>query len=369
MEVYLDNAATTKPDERAVKAAEEAFKKYGNPSSLHYKGIEAAEILEKARENVAKSVSVKANEIIFTSSGTEADNLAILGIISSNRKKHIITTAFEHHAILDTCKYLENNGYKVTYIKPNIDGLVNPEDLKKSITNDTAIVSIMHVNNEIGTIQPIKEIYEICKEKNVIFHTDAVQSYKKVKLNSDMADLISLSAHKVHGLKGTGALYVKEGLKLNPLFHGGMQENGLRPGTENLSGIAAFGEASKLEMPLDKIRKLRNKLMKKLLGIKDTKINGSMEKRISSNLNMMFNNIVAENLLMHLSSMGVAVSMGSACVAKAIKPSHALTAIGLTEREANSSIRISLSKYTTEKEINYAAKNIRMVVESLRRIR
>lgn len=367
MEAYLDNAATTKPDEKAVKALGNAIKKYGNPSSLHYKGIEAAEFLEKSRFRIANSLDAKPNEIIFTSSGTEADNLAILGLMLKNPKKHVITAAFEHHAVLDSCKWLQNNGYKVTYIKPNINGFINPEDIRKAITKDTCLVSVMHANNEIGTIQPIEEISKICKQKDIPFHTDAVQSYKKTKLDPDMADLISISAHKIHGLKGAGALYVKEGVELSPLLYGGMQEKGIRPGTENIPAIAAFAETSSLEMPLKQIKKLRDTLAKELLKIKGSKINGSMENRICSNLNIRFERIEAESLMMHLSSMGIAVSMGSACVAKSISPSHVLKAIGLSDKEANSSIRISLSKYTTAKEINYAAHKIRLVVESLRK--
>ncbi len=367
MEAYLDNAATTKPDNKVIKAAERAMMEYGNPSSLHERGLNAEDVLEDARKKVANSLGSNSEEVIFTSSGTESDNQAILGTALKS-KKHIITTSFEHHAVLDTCSWLGNNGYKVTYINPNKEGIINPDDIKKSITKDTIFVSVMHVNNEIGTIQPIKEIYEICRNKEVIFHTDAVQSYKKEKLNSSMADLISISAHKVHGLKGTGALYIKEGIKLQPLMHGGMQEQGLRPGTENLPGIAALGEASRLEMPVENIRKLRDALAKNLLVIKGSKINGSMEKRICSNLNMSFSGIGAENLMMHLSSMGISVSMGSACVAKAIKPSHALKSIGLTEKEANGSIRMALSKYTTKDEIDYASDKIKLVVESLRKV-
>lgn len=367
MEAYLDNAATTKPDEKVIKSALETIKKYGNPSSLHFKGLEAAELLEKSRFRIAKSINAKPNEIVFTSSGTESDNLAIMGCLPGTGKKHIITTAFEHHAVLDTCKWLENNGYKVTYIKPNADGIIELDTFKKAITPDTFLVSVMHVNNEIGTIQPIEEIYKICQKNNIIFHTDAVQSYKKIKINSSMADLISISSHKIHGLKGTGALFVKSGLKLNPIFHGGKQENGLRPGTENLLGITAFADASSLNMPVNEIKKLRDYLAKKLLEIKGSKINGTMKQRICSNLNIQFQGIEAENLLMHLSSMRIAVSMGSACIAKTIKPSHVLLSMGLTEKEANSSIRISLSKYTTKKEVEYAANKIKLVVESLRR--
>lgn len=366
MEAYLDNAATTKPDEKAIKKALVGIKEYGNPSSLHTRGLKADELLEKARASVAKSLNAKSEEIIFTSSGTESDNLAILGTLS-NGKRHVITTAFEHHAVLDTCKWLQSKGYKVTYLMPDKEGLIDPELVRKAITPETGLVSVMHVNNEIGTIQPIEEIYKICKQKNIPFHTDAVQSYKKIKLNSEMADLISISAHKVHGLKGAAALYLKNGLEIQPRMHGGMQERGLRPGTENLPSIMAFGEAAKQEMPLEKIRKLRDRLAKELTKIKGTKINGSMKNRICSNLNIMFEGVEAEKLMLHLSSMGISVSMGSACVAKSISPSHVLKAIGLTDKEANSSIRISLSKYTTAKEINYAAHKIRLVVESLRK--
>ncbi len=369
--VYLDNGATTRVDERVAKAMLPYFTKYyGNASSIHQFGSKVEEDLKKARETIAKEINAEADEIIFTSGGTESDNLAIKGIVEGKKGK-IITSKIEHPAVLETCKYLEKKGYEVKYLDVDREGFVKLKDLEKEIDKNTLIVSIMHANNEIGVIQDIAKIGEICRKKKVVFHTDAVQSFKKIKIDVKKMnlDLVSLSAHKINGPKGIGALYVREGLGLKPLFHGGHQEFGLRVGTENIAGIIGFAEAVKLQMDVEKIKKLRDKLIGGILKkIPNTKLNGSREKRICNNANISFENVEGESILMHLDFKGIAVSTGSACMAKDLKPSHVLTAMGLNMKECHGSIRFSLDKFSTEEDVNYLLDVLPDIIKKLREI-
>ncbi|MEA3430473.1 MAG: cysteine desulfurase NifS [Nanoarchaeota archaeon] len=374
--VYLDNGATTKVDSRVIESMHEYFtKNYGNASSLHKLGREAKKAIEEARKNIAKSINAEPKEIIFTSGGTESDNLAIKGIMEhciAGKNKHMITSKIEHPAVLNTCKCLEKQGIKVTYLDVDKDGLINIEQLKESITQDTVLVSIMHANNEIGTIQPIKKIAKICHENKVIFHTDAVQSYTKENIDvKDMdIDMASFSSHKIHGPKGIGFLYKKQDIHICPLINGGSHESGLRPGTENVPGIIGLAKAVTVSNnnELNKMKILRNKLIKELKTIPESILNGHEEKRLVNNVNFCFKYIEGESLLLHLDNKSIAASTGSACSSHELKPSHVLLAIGLPAETAHGSLRLTLSKYTTEKDIDYAIKNIKEIVANLREL-
>lgn len=375
MRAYLDNGATTKTDEEAAKAINECFaKNYGNASSLHEFGREAKEILESAREVIAEKINAEPSEIIFTSGGTESDNLAIQETAYPNRDKgnHIITTKIEHPAVLETCKFLEKEGFKVTYLDVDEDGLIDLEQLKKEINEKTILVSVMHANNEIGTIQPIEEIGKICREKRIYFHTDAVQSFTKTQIDvkKQNIDLASFSGHKVHGPKGVGALYIRKGTKIHSLMHGGHQESGKRAGTENVPGAAGFAKAVELSNKDDikRMQELRDRLIENLLEIPDTILNGSREKRLCNNVNISFSFVEGESLLMKLDDKGIAVSTGSACSSQSLEPSHVLLAIGLKHEIAHGSIRFTLSKYTTQKEIDYVVKAVKKAVNELRAV-
>ena len=375
MKVYLDNAATTKTAPEVAKAMQPYFTKvYGNASSLHKFGRDAKDALEHSREIIAKKINALPEEIIFTSCGTESDNLAIKGIAYSFGKGHIITSKIEHPAILETCKQLEKEGFKVTYLDVDEEGRVNLEQLKKNITKETILVTIMHANNEIGTIEPIEEIGNLCKEKNVIFHTDAVQSFTKVPIDvrKTNIDLISMSSHKIHGPKGVGALFVRNELKnkLKKQNTGGHHEFDLRAGTENIPGIVGFAKAVELtnDGHIEHMKKLRDTLIKGLLEIKETQLNGPIEKRLCNNVSVSFHFIEGESILLRLDAKGIAVSTGSACSSQSLEPSHVLIAIGLKHEIAHGTIRFSLSRFTTEKEIDYTIKNVKKIVENLRKI-
>jgi len=369
--VYLDNSATTKVAPEAAKEMQKAMSViYGNPSSIHLFGDAAKALMENARESIAKEINAEPYEIIFTSGGTEADNLAIKGIVEASGKKHIITSKIEHPAVLESCKALEKKGCKITYIPVNRDGLVDPQKIEEAITDDTAIVTIMHANNEIGTIQPIEEIGKICSKFNVPFHTDTVQSFTKIPIDVKKMNLsaASLSAHKIHGPKGIGALYLRKGVKIAKQMHGGHHEYDKRAGTENVPGIVGFSAAATLPKKTEKIQKLRDYLIKELLKIPDAHLNGLKSNRLCNNVNVRFYGIEGESLLMHLSLAGIAVSTGSACSSQSLEPSHVLLALGLKHEEAHGSIRITLSRYTTKAEIDYALKHIRNAVAKLRKI-
>ena len=373
--IYLDNAATTVVSKEVVDAMLPVFtERYGNASSIHSMGQEAQALMEDARKVIANKINASAEEIIFTSGGTESDNIALKGIAIANKDRgnHIITSKIEHPAVLNTCKALEKEGFKVTYLDVDKFGLIKSDQLKKAITKKTILVSIMHANNEIGTIQDIESIGNICKEKNIYFHTDAVQSFTKVLIDAKKVnvDLISLSAHKIHGPKGVGALYVKKGTKLAPIMSGGAHERKVRPGTENVSGIVGFAKAVEIskEEDINRMSALREKLIVSLLKIPNTHLNGHPQDRLCNNASISFHFVEGESLLMHLDSHGIEVSTGSACSSHELKASHVLLAIGVPHVKAHGTIRFTLSKYTTEKDIDYTIKIVDEVVNNLRKI-
>ncbi len=372
--IYLDNAATTRVAPEVLEAMKPYFTdKYGNASSLHDFGLEAAEALEESRKTLAGVINAKPEEIVFTSGGSESDNQAIKEIaFSKGPNHHIITSSIEHPAVLKTCEFLEKMGFEVTCLPVNKEGSISLDDLEKSIKDKTILVSIMHANNEIGTIQPVREIGRICREKGVLFHTDAVQSFLKIPIDvKEMnIDLLSASSHKLHGPKGVGLLYVRSGVKINPLIHGGGHESGLRSGTENVAGIVGFARACRLcRIPDNKVKELRDRLIEGVLEIKDCWLNGAKgDKRLPNNANFSFKFIEGEALVLRLNDSGVAASTGSACSTKSLKPSHVLMAMGLSHVEAHGSLRLTLSRYTTKEEIDYILKVLPGVVEDLRKI-
>lgn len=374
--IYLDHAATTYIDEEVKKEIEKAQEIYGNPSSLHSEGIKAKELLEKTREKIAKILNAQTNEIIFTSGGTESDNLAILGFARKNKDKgkHIITTKIEHPAVYEACKQLEKEGFEVSYISPDKTGKILPEKIEKEIKKDTILVSVMYANNETGTINPIKEIAKICNDKKIIFHTDACQAGSQYQNVNELGiDMMTLNAGKIYGPKGIGLLFKKEKIKLEPLFYGGGQENNIRSGTENLQEIAGFAKALELiqknkEKENKRLKQLSDKLLQGLLEIKNAKFNGNEKERIPGTINVSFKSIEGESLLLLLNEKGIEVSTGSACSSKSLKPSRVLLAMGLKEVEAHGSIRFSIGKKTTEKDIEYTIKETKKAVEQLRRI-
>lgn len=368
MKIYLDNAATTKVDEKVKKAMIPYFEeKFGNASSQHEIGREAKYALEKSRKTIAKSIGAKPSEIIFTSGGTESNNFVLKGLFYANEKKKIITTKIEHDSILKTCKWLEKQGAEIIYLDVDKEGYIDFEQLKREIDN-TLVVSVIHGNNEIGVIQEIEKIGKLCKEKNVLFHIDACQSYTKVPINVKYIDLMTLNAHKIHGPKGVGALYIKEGIKIKPLLHGGGHESGLRSGTENIPGIVGFAKAVKIsnKRDVEKMKMLRDKLIKGILEIPNTKLNGP-EERLCNNVNVSFNNVEGEAIGGYLERERIYTSTGSACQSNTLKSSHVLKAIHLEPLQANSSIRISLSKFTTEEEIDYVIEKLNKIIKKLRR--
>ncbi len=372
--IYLDNGASTKVEPKVVEAMLPYFtEKYGNASSLHSLGRDAKKVLEDSRKIIAKSINAKPEEIIFTSGGTESNNLAIKGIAFANKEKnHIITTKIEHDCVLESCKWLETQGFKVTYLDVDKEGFVNPEDLEKAINEKTILVSIIHGNNEIGTIQDLAELGEVCKKHNVLFHTDACQSYTKTELDVEKfnLDLLTLNSHKIHGPKGVGTLYIKKGTKIIPWQHGGGHEFNLRSGTENIPGIVGFAEAVKLgeKKHVEYMTKLRDKLIKGVLKIPNTRLNGPKEKRLCNNANFSFKRIEGESITGHLDLEGVSASTGSACSSKTLEPSHVLLAIGLTREEAHGSLRLTLSRFTKEEDVDYTIEKLPKIIKKLRSI-
>ena len=375
--IYLDNAGTTRVDDAVLKAMLPYFcENYGNASSLYSFGQKSREVVEHSRERVAKCLGADAGEIIFTSGGSESDNQAI---VSSARfgalknKKHIISSAFEHHAVLHTLNKLEKEGFEVTYLPVYSNGIVKIEDLKKAIRPDTCLVTIMFANNEIGTIQPIAEIGKICREKGIIFHTDAVQAVGHVEIDVKKMniDMLSLSAHKFHGPKGIGALYVRKGVPLFPLIEGGAQEKNKRAGTESVANIVGLATALELackdmKKTNEKLEKLRDKLIAELGKIPHSALNGDAKKRLSNNVNMCFEGVEGESLLLSLDDLGICASSGSACTSGSLDPSHVLLAIGRPHEVAHGSLRLTLSKYTTSKEIDAVIKAVPKIVEYYR---
>ncbi len=377
MKVYADNAATTRVSDTAFNAMLPYFKEqYGNPSSLYTIGQKAQETLYSARETMAKYLNCDIKEITFTSGGSEADNQAILTgayLGEKKGKKHIISSAFEHHAVLHTLKKLESQGFEITLLPVHSDGFVRVDELEAAIRPDTALVTIMYANNEIGTVQPIAEIGRVCREKGVLFHTDAVQAagHIKIDVKAENIDMLSLSAHKFHGPKGIGMLYAKKGINLYTLIEGGAQERGKRAGTENVPAImgmaAAFKEANEnIDKNFDYVKSLRDKLAQGLSKIPHSKINGDISKCLAGTLNMCFEGIEGESLLLLLDDRGISASSGSACTSGSLDPSHVLLALGLPHEVAHGSLRISLSEYNTEEEAEHILKNVPEVVAYLR---
>lgn len=377
MKVYADNAATTRVSDTAFNAMLPYFKEqYGNPSSLYTVGQKAQEALYSAREIMAKYLNCDIKEITFTSGGSEADNQAILTgayLGEKKGKKHIISSAFEHHAVLHTLKKLESQGFEITLLPVHSDGFVRVDELEAAIRPDTALVTIMYANNEIGTVQPIAEIGRVCREKGVLFHTDAVQAagHIKIDVKAENIDMLSLSAHKFHGPKGIGMLYAKKGINLYTLIEGGAQERGKRAGTENVPAImgmaAAFKEANEnIDKNFGYVKSLRDKLAQGLSKIPHSKINGDISKGLAGTLNMCFEGIEGESLLLLLDDRGISASSGSACTSGSLDPSHVLLALGLPHEVAHGSLRISLSEYNTKEEVEHILKNVPEVVVYLR---
>lgn len=376
--IYLDNAATTRVDDEVLKEMTPYFtEKYGNASSTHFKGQEAKSAMEKARKIIAKEIGAKADEIIFTSGGTESNNLALKGLFFWNKenntgKNHIITTKIEHDCILNSCNWLEKQGAEITYLDVDAEGFIDLSELENSINERTILVSVIHGNNEIGTIQDLEAIGKICRSKNVLFHTDACQSFTKsfLDVKKQNLDLVTLNSHKIHGPKGVGALYIRDGVKIVPLAHGGGHERKIRSGTENVSGIVGFAKAVEVvkKKDFERIESLRDKLIDGILRISDTRLNGSRKNRLCNNVNVSFSNIEGEAIGGYLENLGICTSTGSACASHSLETSHVLKAIGLPPVQANSTLRITLSKYTTEEEIDYVLQELPKIVDKLRKM-
>ncbi|MBC9785641.1 cysteine desulfurase NifS [Heliobacterium chlorum] len=374
--VYLDHGATTPVHPEVIEAMVACMRDhFGNPSSVHSFGREAKKLLEDARSNVAKLIGARPEEIIFTSGGTEADNLAIFGVARAMRKKgnHIITSAIEHHAVLDACLALKKEGFEITVLPVDEYGMVKIEDLKAALRPETTLVTIMHANNEVGTIQPIQEITRIVKEHGAIMHTDAVQTAGKipVDVNDLGVDLLSASSHKIYGPKGVGCLYIRKGTKLFPLTHGGGQERKRRPGTENLPGIVGFGKAAEImtrDLPEETSRmtKLRNRLIEGLTAIPEVKLNGHSTDRLPINVNVSIRYIEGESLLLMLDMKGIAGSSGSACTSGSLDPSHVLLAMGIPHEIAHGSLRLTLGRDNSEADIDYVLQVVPEIIERLR---
>lgn len=375
--VYADNSATTKVAPEVLDAMLPFLKEgYGNPSSVYSKGREAKAAIEHAREQVAAAIGCNPDEVYFTSCGSEADNWALKGTVSKLRAKgktHIVTTVFEHHAILHTCEYLKGLGCDVTYLPVNAKGLVDPQAVKAAIREDTALVSIMYANNEIGTIQPIAEIGAICKEAGVLFHTDAVQAVGNVPIDvkAQQIDMLSLSGHKIHAPKGVGVLYIRKGIQIDNFMHGGAQERKRRAGTEAVPNIVALGKACELitkDLPsrVQKLTAMRDKLMAEILKLPKTRLNGDAVKRLPGSVNFSFEGIEGESLLLMLDMKGICASSGSACTSGSLDPSHVLLAIGLPHEVAHGSLRLSLSDENTMEDVDYIIETLPKIVERLR---
>ncbi len=377
--IYLDNAATT-PIREEVKGAMLPYitKFFGNPSSLHGWGQDVRKSVENAREKVASLINAFPEEIYFTSGGTESNNFVLKGVYFALNKKgnHIITTSVEHHSIIEPLKFLEKQGVKVSYVKVDKYGRVDPDDIRKEITPKTILLSVMHANNEVGTIQPIEEISKIAKEHGIYFHTDAVQSpgYLSIDVRKLNIDLLTLSAHKFYGPKGIGALYISKGVKISPIIHGGQQERDRRAGTENVIGIIGIGKAAEyiqkeMRKETKRICSLRDKLIKGILKeVDDVYLNGHPSLRLANNVHFSVKYIEGEAMLLYLDKAGVACSTGSACSSSSLEPSHVLLAMGISEELAHSSIRFTLGKYTTNSDIDYVLKIFPPIVRRLRRM-
>lgn len=375
--IYLDNAATTKVADSVVDAMLPYFKEYyGNASSIYQLGAKSKEALDESREYIAGTLGAKTNEIYFTAGGSESDNWAIKATADAyaQKGKHIITSAIEHHAVLHTCVYLEKHGYEVTYVGVDENGVIKLDELKAAIRPDTILISVMFANNEIGTIQPIKEIGEIAKEHDILFHTDAVQAYAQVPINVDEMhiDMLSASGHKLNGPKGIGFLYIRKGIKIRSFVHGGQQERGRRAGTENIPGIVGLAAAAKrsfsmLEEKMQKEIELRDYLISRIEAeIPYCRLNGDRKKRLPNNVNFSFQFIEGESMLILLDSKGIAASSGSACTSGSLDPSHVLLAIGLPHEIAHGSLRLTMSEENTKEEMDYVVEQLTAILERLR---
>lgn len=375
--IYLDYAATTPTHPEVVKTMLPYFtERFGNPSSIHSYGQEARVALEEARTSIAGFIGASEDEIIFTSGGTEADNMALTGLAYANVSKgnHIITSSIEHHAVLETCHFLETKGFNITRLPVDGYGMVNPDDVKKTITGNTILISIMHANNEIGTIQPVKEIGDIAREAEVYFHTDAVQTtgHIPVDVNELGINLLSISAHKLYGPKGIGALFIRKGTRINPLIHGGEHEKRKRAGTENVPCIIGFGKAVELarqEMDEERPRltSLRNRLIQGLMErIEHTRLNGHPENRLPNNINISVDFIEGESMVLNLDLEGISTSTGSACSSSSLEPSHVLAAIGLPPEQAHGSLRLTLGRFTTSDDIDRVLDVLPRIIARLR---
>lgn len=375
--IYLDNAATTKVADSVVDAMLPYFKEYyGNASSIYQLGAKSKEALDESREYIAGTLGAKTNEIYFTAGGSESDNWAIKATADAyaQKGKHIITSAIEHHAVLHTCEYLEKHGYEVTYVGVDENGVIKLDELKAAIRPDTILISVMFANNEIGTIQSIKEIGEIAKEHDILFHTDAVQAYAQVPINVDEMhiDMLSASGHKLNGPKGIGFLYIRKGIKIRSFVHGGQQERGRRAGTENIPGIVGLAAAARrsfsmLEEKMKKEIELRDYLISRIEAeIPYCRLNGDRKKRLPNNVNFSFQFIEGESMLILLDNKGIAASSGSACTSGSLDPSHVLLAIGLPHEIAHGSLRLTLSEENTKEEMDYVVEQLTAILERLR---
>ncbi len=377
--IYVDHAATT-PFHPEVTEAMLPYLgvRFGNPSSIYSEGREARKAVEEARARVAKALGADPGEITFTSGGTEADNLAVLGVARANRERgnHIVTTAVEHHAVLEPCHYLEREGFEVSVLPVDGAGLVDPGEVRRAIRPSTLLVSVMHANNEIGTVQPIEEISAMCREAGVYLHSDAVQTVGalEVDVNRLGVDLLSVSAHKLYGPKGTGCLYARRGTKLEGIILGGGQERRLRSGTENVAGIVGFGVAMKLaaeewEQRSDHVRPLRDRLIAGILeGVPHTRLNGDRERRLPNNVNVLFDFIEGEAICLRLDFQGIAASTGSACSSESGEASHVLLALGIPQQKAHGSLRLTLGRENTDEDVDYLLEKLPPVIEELRRM-
>jgi cysteine desulfurase len=377
--VYMDYNATTPTDIRVLKEMEPFFcERFGNPSSIYEIARENRKLIEKARENVARLIDAEPDEIFFTSGGTESDNWAIKGVAFALRNKgnHIITSQIEHHAVLNTCKFLSKIGYEITYAPTDKYGIVDVEFIEKSIRKETILITIMHANNEIGTIEPVEEISKIAREKGIYFHTDSVQTVGKIPVSVKKlgVDMLSLSAHKFYGPKGVGAIYIKKGTKIEPYLHGGEQEKGKRPGTYNVPGIIGLGKAAEIaieemEEEMKKVKYLRDKLERGIIEkIPEVVINGHPENRLYNTLNLCVKYVEGESILLNLDFEKIYASSGSACTSGSLEPSHVLLAIGIPPEIAHGSLRFSLGKYNEEKDVDRVLEVLPRIVEKLRKL-
>lgn len=374
-QVYLDNAATTQVSDEVLDAMLPYFnQRFGNASSLYTRGRQAAEAMEKAREQVANAIGADTKEVVFTSGGTEADNIAIIGAAHAMREhgNHIITSAIEHPAVMEPCRHLEKEGYEVTYLPVDREGIVSLDALNGAVTPNTILISVMHINNEIGTIQPIEEIGRIARDNDILFHTDAVQSLGKIPVDVDKlgVDLLSLSGHKIHGPKGIGTLFVRKGTRVKAVEYGGGQERGLRSGTENIPGIVGMGQACEaaardLEENAAHMTRLRDKLIDGIAKEEYVRLNGHRTKRSPNNANLSFHYIEGESLVLMLDMKGVEASTGSACSSKELQASHVLLALGMPPEQAHGSLRFTNSVYNTEEDIDYVLEILPEIVQKL----